>query len=325
LLAEVLGVLHGGDFMADRLARTERDFGSRVAHWQRGLGLLRTPMDVALGIGLGRLPSHYASSYPEGEWPGQAAWLPGGQTPPRMLLSGPDSDADLGDLFGLAQRVPADPGERYRVSLRVRVAQPVDLYLQLCERHLLYNGRCQDAFVQLEPQGPQGLVEQAWQQIAVPLEGPRFKGAPWYTKRPGLFSVSVLSAGAQAEFESIRLAGRNGQGMLANPDFAQNLAHWLPAARAYFLPWHIDNLLLEVLVERGVLGLLLWAALVGTALWALVLGRARHHPLAPYLAASLCGILLVGLVSSVMDVPRVAFLLFWLLFYAQHLGRDAEP
>jgi hypothetical protein len=238
------------------------------------------------------------------------------------LLSGPDSDADLGDLFGLTQRVPAEPGESYRVTLRVRVAEPVDVYLQLCERHLLYNGRCQDAFLQLAPRGPDGL---AWQQMAVPLEGPRFKDAPWVTKRPGLFSVSVLSAGAQAEFQSIRLTGRNGHALLANPDFAQNLAHWLPAARYYFLPWHIDNLVLEVLVERGVLGLLLWAALVGAALWALVLGRARRHPLAPYLAASLAGILLVGLVSSVMDAPRVAFLLFWLLFLAQQLGQDTPP
>jgi hypothetical protein len=41
--------------------------------------------------------------------------------------------------------------------------------------------------------------------------------------------------------------------------------------------------------------------------------------LAPYLAASLSGAMVVGLVSSVMDVPRVAFLWYWLAFLALQL------
>jgi len=69
-------------------------------------------------------------------------------------------------------------------------------------------------------------------------------------------------------------------------------------------------------VERGVLGLLACLLLVMTALWHLALGRARLQPTAPYLAASIIGVLLVGLVSSVMDVPRVAFLFFLLNFMA---------
>ncbi len=91
------------------------------------------------------------------------------------------------------------------------------------------------------------------------------------------------------------------------------------------MPWHIDNLYLELLIERGLLGLLLGGALVATALWQLVLGSARHQPLAPYLAASLSGVLLVGLVSSVMDVPRVAFLLFLLVFGALQLAQTSAP
>jgi hypothetical protein len=157
------------------------------------------------------------------------------------------------------------------------------------------------------------------------LQGPRFKDTPWYAPRLGIFSVMVLGAGAHADFRSIGLQATDRQELLSNGDFAQNLAHWFPAARFYFLPWHIDNLYLEVLVERGLAGLLLGAALVGTALWQLVLGAARRQPLAPYLAASLCGVLLVGLVSSVMDVPRVAFLLFLLAFFALQLARVSRP
>jgi len=38
--------------------------------------------------------------------------------------------------------------------------------------------------------------------------------------------------------------------------------------------------------------------------------------LSPYLAASLCAALLVGLVSSFMDVPSVAFLFYLLTLYS---------
>lgn len=317
LLSETVGVLTGGSFMLDRLADAERDFGSRVEHWQRGLGLLDDPVDVLLGKGLGRLPANYARSFPEGEWSGHVEWQAETQ-PPYLLLSGPDTDLGLEGLFAVTQRVQPVPRQRYRVALQVRVLRPVDLVLQLCERHLLYPGRCQTAYVRLAP------TSTSWQQIAMPLRGPDFRGGPWYAPRPGMFSMSVFGAGESADFRSVSLTGRDGRELLVNGDFVQGLAHWFPAARAYFLPWHIDNLYLELLIERGVLGLLLCLAMLGAAMWCLVFGPARREPLAPYLAASLSGVALVGLVSSVMDVPRVAFLLFLFAFFALRLGRRPE-
>jgi hypothetical protein len=71
-------------------------------------------------------------------------------------------------------------------------------------------------------------------------------------------------------------------------------------------------------------GLLLFTALVAYALWHLVFGRARAGALAPYLAASLSGALLVGLVSSLMDVPRVAFLFFLLLLVSLQAAQEFE-
>lgn len=320
LLAEIVGVVQGGSFMAQRLAHTERDFGSRLEHWQRGLDLRDTLVDQLLGIGLGRLPSHYAHHYPEGEWPGHVGWQGGqGGQSPYVRLYGPDTDPDLDAFFSLTQRVQLDSAGQYQARLRLRVDAPGEVFLQLCERHLLYPGRCQEAFLQLEPTGT------PWQNVSVPLRGPQFKRMPWYAPRLGMLSVSVFGAGAHADFQSIGLAGRNGKELLANGDFAQGLARWFPAERFYFLPWHIDNLYLELLIERGALGLLLWLLLIGTALWHLLLGRARQQPLAPYLAASLVGVSLVGMVSSVMDVPRVAFLPYLFAFYALSLARVGEP
>jgi O-antigen ligase len=112
--------------------------------------------------------------------------------------------------------------------------------------------------------------------------------------------------------------------LLENGQFSKGLAHWFPAAQSYFVPWHIDNLFLEVLVERGLAGLLLLAALMAYALWHLAIGRARSLPLSPYLAASLCAALLVGLVSSFMDVPRVAFIFYLLTLYSVQTTQELE-
>ena len=59
LLLEVVAVIATGSFLTERMARSERDLRSRIAHWTKGVGLLHDPSDVALGIGLGRLPSHF--------------------------------------------------------------------------------------------------------------------------------------------------------------------------------------------------------------------------------------------------------------------------
>ncbi len=103
------------------------------------------------------------------------------------------------------------------------------------------------------------------------------------------------------------LSAPDGSPLLRNGDFSAGLAHWLPAAQVFFVPWHIDNLYLEMLIERGVAGLVLfgcWRA-GRTGDW-----RAARvaDDMVPWLAASLCGVLALGLVSSVLDVPRVAML-----------------
>ena len=106
--------------------------------------------------------------------------------------------------------------------------------------------------------------------------------------------------------------------------FAQGLARWFPSARGYYVPWHIDSLWLEVLIERGVVAMGAFAVCMAVAVGCLVGAVLRRgtvvHPIAPFLAASLCGGLCVGLVSSVMDVPRVALLLLLLAIFSVEIS-----
>lgn len=314
LLAEVIAVLGGGVFMRERLKRTDSDLVSRLAHWQQGIHLLASPTDWLLGKGLGRLPANYAVQAIQGEFSG-AAKVSNELTPDRhtnffVTLQGPPSRHELGGLYALTQRVALTSWGASRISLDVRVLKETDVVLKLCERHLLYNGHCQTATARLWPTGSE------WKTLQLPLTGEPFRARPWYAARLGLFSLSVLNAGGVADVDNVQLLDAGQQALLENTDFSHGLAHWFPASQLYFLPWHIDNLFLEILIERGVSGVLLLLSLLAYAVWNLVRGRARQCALSAYLAASLCAALMVGLVSSLMDVPRLAFLFQLLVLFS---------
>lgn len=322
LAAEVAAVGGGGSFMIERLTSTDRDLHSRAEHWQHGLDLLNGPTDWLLGKGLGRLPANYAAHVPQGEFSGDVKLrdeqVPGGPINTFVTVRGPDTLKKLGGQYALTQRVSNVSKEPHSVSLDVRVQRQADVHLALCERHLLYDGNCQEAFIRVLPS------ETEWQHMVLPLTGDPLAGSPWYAPRLSMFSLSVVNAGGFADFDNVRLIGSSPLQPLENGNFLKGMAHWFPAAQSYFLPWHIDNLFLEILVERGSLGLLLFIALMAYALWHLVFGRAQTLALSAYLAASLCGALLVGLVSSLMDVPRVAFLFYLLALFSIQTGAKVE-
>jgi len=318
LVLEVVVVLESGSFMSKRLASTEQDLSSRVEHWKNGVGLLKSRSDWLLGKGLGRLPANYAAQVPGEEFPGEMRWHLdpplSAQAPGFVTLLGPKTVPALGGGLELTQRVNLPDMHGYRVRLDLRVAQETRIELYLCERHLLYDRACQGALLHVKPTMAEG--QPSWQKLTVDLQGDALGPDPLWVPRLKMFSMSVIDAGGAADINNVALSGHLPVNLLRNGDFSAGLAHWLPAAQSYFVPWHLDNLVLELLVERGALGLLASLLLVMMALWRLTLGRARLQPTAPYLAASIIGVLLVGLVSSVMDVPRVAFLFFLVNFLA---------
>ncbi|MFT3717854.1 hypothetical protein [Pseudorhodoferax sp.] len=324
LVLEVLAMALASSFLADRLRDADNDFGSRVAHWSRGVSVLQAPRDWLAGIGLGRLPVRYAGLGRDGEFPGAAVVLDdddGQRAGGRFLrLYGPPTRGQLAGRYALTQQVPLVPGERYRIAFDVRAAQPVQLRVLVCERHLLYEGGCQRRLVVYRPG-----AEPGWVRLEASLLGPPLQaGASWAPRRASL-ELAVARPGGVVDIDNLQLSAGPRTALLRNGGFEQGMARWYPVVDAYFLPWHIDNLYLEWLIERGALGLLVFLGAAGTALWRVSFGAARGQPAAPYLAAALAGGCALGLVSSVMDMPRVAFLFLLLLFFALYLPRPSGP
>jgi hypothetical protein len=285
------------------------DFKARLAHWGRGLELLpQQEGALALGLGAGRLPAHYAGAPGYPGFSGGARWQDGA-----VLLSGRQPGAHPGGLYGLTQRVASHPGP-HRVDLRVRATTPSWLLVKVCESWLLYDRRCQGQQLRLMP-GPAPV------QVQMLLRLPPLAQSPL----PRTQVLMLAARSGTVRVEAVRVYA-GGEQLLRNGDFAEDLAHWWPTAQDYFLPWHIDNLYLELLIERGAPGLALFLLLGAAALWRLgriARGRGALAEPAVFLAAALCGGLLVGLISSVMDMPRVAWLLWLLLWTALLLPREA--
>lgn len=310
LALEVALVLGGDTYMQKRLAQSGRDMSSRINHWQSGLGLLQTAPDWWLGLGLGRLPAHYANRVPEENFSGEVQLGSEVNSDSAVnhfvTLRTPNNINDLAGVYALNQRVALGKSPAQSLSMKVRVREAVDLAVLLCERHLLYDRNCQWANVRVEP------LNAAWQMLTLPLQGNPLDTVPTLAPRLAMLAISVDTPGGEADIDNLQMSTATGQDLLGNGDFSRQMAQWLPVAQSYFVPWHIDNLYLEVLIERGWLGVLGLGALLGWGFARTLLLRHAVGAVFPYTAAALGGALVVGLVSSVLDVPRVA-LLFYLL------------
>jgi hypothetical protein len=306
LVFEVVVMVGPESFMSSRLANSSGDYQSRRVHWMRGLDLLQSPLDWSIGIGLGRLPAHYDHFAPQGEFPGHVGWHGDGPGSGYFRLAGPRSRAELGGRYGLTQRVP--PRAAYRLEFDVRVDAQADLLLRVCESHLLYDRHCQGALVHVRPRA----AEPGWRRVKLPLEGRPMSVGRWFAPRQTVLTMAVVNVAGRADIDNLVLASANESQLLVNGNFA-SAARWLPAGQGYFVPWHIDNLWLELLIERGLAGLGCFLLLVGAAAAHLWRRFEAIDPPHAFVTAALCGVLSLGLLSSVFDAPRVALVTVLLL------------
>ena len=138
-----------------------------------------------------------------------------------------------------------------------------------------------------------------------------------------MFSIAVLEADAPVRLDAVELIDPRGRQVLKNQDFAQGPKYWSSIADGNFLPWHIDNLFLEILIERGLLGLFSLAAVGVGALVLVARGVVRQRRLALVIGISISAAFLVGAVVSFMEIPRVSFML-WLLLAVAPLTLDEQ-
>jgi len=323
--AAVVGVFGGGAFMAQRITNTGDDSQGRMAHWQRSLSWL-TGDELWLGKGLGRYASSYALSGRPEDQVGDYRLQPdtGGSRGQTVVLTSGKHQLGYGEVFRLSQQVRQPAPGPATLRLLLRSQQATSVMAEVCERHLLYISNCLEQRLDVEPRPGE------WQAVELRLAGePPSRGA-WLAPRLIVFSIALGRQGSRVELDDLQLTDAAGQPLLSNGSFEQGLARWFSSSDRHHLPWHAKGLVVHLLFEQGWLGLLCLGLASAAALWRVSAGAARQHPLAPALAGALVGLWVVGGVDSLINMPRVAWLMLLLLLCAltlpdKRLGLKSLP
>ena len=304
LIGLLVATFFGGQYMTDRFATTERDFEHRLAHWKGGLGLMEG-YDFLFGKGLGRFPAGYFFATPPSEHPGGFQLIEkNGES--YLLISGGRHVLGWGELFRVSQRV--SPGAApFLVDWDIKADSDVRLHFEICEKHLLYNAVCVANSAAVKGN------KSEWQHVKLALAGESPTRGDWYAPKIITFSLAIENRGGVAYLDNITLLDGYGDALLSNGDFSQGLARWFSSSDRHHMPWHMKNIFLHILFDQGFVGLIVLCVLIFTAFFRLTVRGARHHPLAPALAGGLAGFIVVGMFDSLLDVPRLSVLFYFLL------------
>ena len=318
MVGGIVSIFGGGAYMSERFSTSSSDMDTRVAHWTEGWNMLSAPLDPVLGKGMGRYPASYYLTGVSTAHPGDYRLQSQDGNNYLVLGGGKQQYMGWGEILRVSQRIRSPEGP-VTVALRVRTAHELGLHLEVCEKHLLYNGAC---FLQGTSVKPMPGV---WQDLRIPLAGNALGGGDWYAPRLVVFSIATETPLALLDVDNIQLLGPDGRELLDNGDFSEDMRRWFFSSDRNHLPWHIKNVFMNVLFDQGGVGLLLFSAMLLAALWRVSVGTAKDHPLAPGIGGGLVGFALVGLFDSLVDVPRLAFVFYVVLLLGLTVRQAAAP
>lgn len=318
-LSAVVVIFGGGALMTKRFSTSESDLMGRLAHWKAAFELLKTPADWLAGKGLGRFPASFFFGAPGNEFPGTYR-LSREADNAYLTLSGPRYQIGYGEVLRVFERIPLGPAGRYHVEFDARATANANLIVGICTKHLLYPGHCASRQIRFPAGG-----DPAWQHQEFDLDGRNLVADDWYSPKTAVFSFALETTGGRIDIDNVRVADAVGEEVLVNGGFSDDMSRWFFSSDHHHMPWHMKNMFFHVLFEQGIAGFSMLMILILAALMRSLVGLRAYHPLAPPMVAGTAGFLAVGLFDSLLDVPRVAFLFFLLLFVAIQGQREQRP
>lgn len=287
-----------GKFSQSRLVTIQTDIGVRIAHWQDALAILSQAGNPIWGAGSGTFPAAFY-------WYSSAPGRPAGYAFARegdnvfLRLGG-------GDSLYFEQVVPVKPGRIYRLQLDVRSSgDSAALKVPLCEKALLYSYTCARKSLKFTSSDSQ------WQRHEISFHTDGFGPPGSLFQRPVALSMFNQDKAVLIDVDNVTLLDTAGRNLIRNGDFSKGMQRWFFSVDNFW-PWHIENNFIHILFEQGWLGLAAFIMLL-ISVMASLLNRLARDALALTLFISLTAFMMVGLVNSPIDVPRLAFLFFWLV------------
>lgn len=302
-----------GARMESRLAGSESDMATRWDHWRDTLNLMPPDWDATLfGMGVGRFPAEYLWAGPQHDI-GTYRFERGADGNIRLLL-GAGQDARM------TQRVALPARQNYTLSLDASTNDP-ELWLRarLYRRNIILASDWPGEHLSLDKtlDDTHGRpVRLTWRFNIGDLGERGLTG-----RQPLVLELMnfrkygyVTRAGTVVAIDNVSLKDDQGREWLDNGDFSRGLERWFPYYDFNHLPWHIKNLWVHIYFDQGVLGLVSLMGFLGATLLAAV-GRARQGDAwALAVSAAMASFLTVGLFGGLLDMPRVIFIAYLMLF-----------
>ena len=300
-------------YARQRMETVSKDFNVRLRHWKESLALMEPgTMTGLFGMGLGQYPISYALLNSHGTRLASYAFDGSRQNPYLKLSSG--------DTLYFEQIIEIAPHADYHLQLDLRSSRKHGhVTIALCEKAMLYSFQC--VWKTLEYQQPAG----EWRGLGVTLNSGVLGEGNLLNRRQVKFSIFNPTPGSTIAIDNIRLQDQWSKNLVRNGDFTRTNDFWYFSTDDH-LPWHTKQLGVQVFFAQGWLGLLVLTAFV-MVVWRKLLRNALKGSLfAIALLSSTAGFLLIGLLSSPFDAPRLTFTFFSLMFLGLHdSATDDDP
>ncbi|MBY0577516.1 MAG: hypothetical protein K2P57_00550 [Burkholderiales bacterium] len=295
----------GNYYVGERFSQVNTDWQDRTDHWFEVLSMMDADWEThAFGMGLGKFPETYFWKTKKGRPGTYRIETEEGGAYLRLTGSMPGWS---GDYLRYGQRVDIQPYRPYVLELEARSTFSKELLVSgMCEKLLLYGDHCIQNTLSMEPDGK-------WHRYTVQFNSGDIGSAPWYKRPTVQFYLANASEGGFMDLKNVVLADEGGS-ILHNGDFSHGADRWFFSSDHYHLPWHEKNLMLHVYFEQGVLGLGAFFMLLLLAVVRLMYGTGRNRLLSAVFLSSFSGFLIVGLFDSILDFPRLALLVYLMLF-----------
>jgi hypothetical protein len=309
-------------YLGKRFFTTAEDATHRETHWKTVLALRDDTLAAHLfGMGLGQFPQVYARN-------GDAT----GKPIARYEFLTEDGNTFLrlhpGDPLYFQQLIRIDPKSVYKLTAKVRAEAPnTPLSLPICQKwilHLTHTVDCMSNDVTIEK------ANQPWQTLHIAARTGNLGEPHWrwgkFGTTPNWFMIIFYQAKAPIDIDDIRLENAQGQNLLKNGDFEHRNNFWFWVSYNH-LTHHTKNLAVNILFDRGWLGLAADGLALLLCLGALIRKTGSHTVMAPAWLGAVAGWLVIGITVSAFDAPRLTmiFYLITLVPLINGRARDGTP
>jgi len=192
------------------------------------------------------------------------------------------------------------------LHIRARGQGNARLGLFVCEKHIKHSFQCQRTVLPVDGDG------MSWQSLEWQFNSGELGLGPWFARRGTVLSIANLGDNSLVDIGSLTLRDAGERDLLRNGDFSRGADHWYFTSDALDT-YRLENQWLEVLFDQGWLGLLAFVLLTVYAWFYLAVRVVNNDLLALGALASITGVLVVGLFSTVFWSPRLSMLFFLIL------------